>query len=247
MSELAAVVFSALTFLVAIPTAVKVFNWIATLYKGSIELNAPMVYTLIFLFLFTIGGLTGLPLGTLATDIHLHDSYFVVAHFHYVMMGGTIMALMAGLHHWWPKMFGRMYNQPLAILAALIVFVGFNVTFFTQFFLGMQGMPRRYASYFDEFTLLHQISTVGSFTLLIGFLLHAYVFAQSLFAGKKAPQNPWGGLTLEWVAASPPSEHNFDHEPVVKHGPYDFERVVPPGWDAKDYPIPAENLKAPKH
>lgn len=247
MSELAGVVFSFLTFLVAIPTAVKVFNWIATLYKGSIELNAPMIYTLIFLFLFTIGGLTGLPLGTLATDVHLHDSYFVVAHFHYVMMGGTIMALMAGLHHWWPKMFGKMYSQRWAIIGALTVFIGFNVTFFTQFFLGMQGMPRRYASYFTEFTLLHQISTVGSFVLLIGFLIHAAVFAHSLFAGKKAPQNPWGGLTLEWEAASPPSEHNFDHEPIVTHGPYDFDTTVPPGWASKDYPIPPENLKRPKH
>ncbi len=247
MSEVASVVFSALTFLVAIPTAVKVFNWIATLYKGSITLNAPMTYTLIFLFLFTIGGLTGLPLGTLATDVHLHDSYFVVAHFHYVMMGGTVMALMAGLHHWWPKMFGKMYNQKVAIFAALIVFMGFNTTFFTQFFLGMQGMPRRYASYFSEFEALHQISTIGSFLLLIGFLIHLVNFAHSLFAGAKAPQNPWGGLTLEWVASSPPCEHNFDHEPIVTHGPYDFDRVVPPGWDPKDYPIPAENLKAPRH
>ncbi|MBS0196361.1 MAG: cbb3-type cytochrome c oxidase subunit I [Planctomycetes bacterium] len=239
MSELASTVFSALTFLVAIPTAVKMFNWIGTLYKSSIALNAPMVYTLIFLFLFAIGGLTGLPLGTLSTDLHLHDSYFVVAHFHYVMMGGTIMALMAGIHHWWPKMFGKMYNDKVAIIAALIVFAGFNLTFMTQFLLGAQGMPRRYASYVDEFQTLHRWSTYGSWLLLVGFLIHLFNFLASLAVGKKAPANPWGGLTLEWVADSPPSEHNFDHEPIVRNGPYDFDTVVPPHWDPKDYPIPA--------
>ena len=243
MSELASTVFSALTFLVAIPTAVKIFNWIMTLYKGSIAINTPMVYALIFLFLFSIGGLTGLPLGTLSTDMHLHDTYFVVAHFHYVMMGGTIMALMAGIHHWWPKMFGRMYNEPLAITAAVIVFAGFNITFFTQFFLGTQGMPRRYASYIDEFQTLHQISTIGSWLLLLGFVIHLAVFFYSLAAGAKAPANPWGGLTMEWVAASPPVEHNFEHEPLCTHGPYDYETTVPPHWDPKDYPIPEENKR----
>jgi cytochrome c oxidase subunit 1 len=240
MSEVAAVVFSFLTFLVAIPTAVKVFNWIATLYKGSIALNAPMIYTLMFLFLFSIGGLTGLPLGTLATDVHLHDSYFVVAHFHYVMMGSTIIALMAGLHHWWPKMFGRMYNETWAIIGAVLVFVGFNATFFVQFLMGSQGMPRRYASYADHFTLMHQISTIGSFILLVGFLVHLFVFVHSLVAGRKASANPWGGMTLEWEAASPPSEHNFDHEPIVKHGPYAYDTHVPPHWDPKDYPVQAQ-------
>jgi len=240
MSELASTVFSALTFLVAIPTAVKVFNWIATLYKGSIAINTPMLYVLIFLFLFSIGGLTGLPLGTLSTDLHLHDSYFVVAHFHYVMMGGTIMGLMAGLHHWWPKMFGKMYHEPSAMTGAILVFLGFNVTFFTQFFLGTQGMPRRYASYVDGFQTLHIISTVGSWMLLLGFLIHLFVFIHSLAAGKKAPANPWGGLTLEWEAASPPTEHNFDHEPIVKHGPYDFDTARPPHWSAEDYPLPDE-------
>ena len=247
MSELASMVFSALTFLVAIPTAVKVFNWIATLYKGSIVLNAPMVYTLIFLFLFSIGGLTGLPLGTLSTDLHLHDTYFVVAHFHYVMMGGTIMALMAGLHHWWPKMFGRMYDERGAILGALLVFIGFNITFFTQFFLGSRGMPRRYASYVDEFQIWHQISTIGSFVILLGFLVHLFVFLASFATGRKAPANPWGGLTLEWVADSPPDEHNFHHEPIVTHGPYDFETTVPPHWNPADYPIPEENKVVAHH
>ncbi|MBX3388755.1 MAG: cbb3-type cytochrome c oxidase subunit I [Phycisphaeraceae bacterium] len=243
--ELGATVFSALTFLVAIPTAVKVFNWIATLYKGSIALTTPMLYALMFLFLFSIGGLTGLPLGALATDLHLHDSYFVVAHFHYVMMGGTIITFVAGLHHWWPKMFGKMYNQFWANVGAWTVFVGFNLTFFTQFFLGTQGMPRRYASYVDEYHTLHVWSTVGSYVLLLGFLIHLFVFIHSLVAGRKAPANPWGGLTLEWEAASPPSEHNFDHEPIVTHGPYDFETTVPPHWSSKDYPLP--NLPANAH
>ncbi|MBY0112179.1 MAG: cbb3-type cytochrome c oxidase subunit I [Phycisphaerales bacterium] len=241
--ELGATVFSALTFLVAIPTAVKVFNWIATLYKGSIALTTPMWYALIFLFLFSIGGLTGLPLGTLATDLHLHDSYYVVAHFHYVMMGGTIITFVGGLHHWWPKMFGRMYNQFWANIGAFTVFIGFNVTFFTQFFLGTQGMPRRYASYIDDYQIYHVISTVGSYILLLGFLIHLFVFLHSLVAGRKAPANPWGGLTLEWEATSPPDEHNFHHEPIVRHGPYDFDTTVPPHWDPKDYPLPAR----PKH
>jgi cytochrome c oxidase subunit I len=238
MGELAAILFSGLTFLVAIPTAIKVFNWIATLYKGSIVLNTPMCYALMFLFTFSIGGLTGLPLATLATDLHLHDSYYVVAHFHYVMMGGTVIAFMGGIHHWWPKMFGKMYSEKGALLGMALVFIGFNLTFFTQFFLGTQGMPRRYANYVDEFQLLHQISTYGSWILLIGFLVHLAVFIHSFFAGDKADANPWGGLTLEWECESPPIEHNFHHEPIVKHGPYDFETVYPPHCDPKDYPLP---------
>lgn len=245
--ELAAMIFSFLTFFVAIPTAVKVFNWIASLYKGSITFTTPMLYVFAFLFLFSIGGLTGLPLGTLSTDLHLHDSYFVVAHFHYVMFGGTVIALLAGLHHWWPKMFGRMYNENAGRIGCLLVFVGFNVTFFTQFFLGTQGMPRRYASYVDEFQTLHVISTYGSYVLALGFFVHLFTFMHSLFLGPKAPQNPWGGLTLEWETATPPIEHNFHEEPVVTHGPYDFDEVVPPGWDAKDYPLPATAPAGHKH
>ena len=238
MGELASTLFSALTFLVAIPTAIKVFNWVATLYKGSIAFTTPMVYALMFLFTFTIGGLTGLPLGALASDLHLHDSYFVVAHFHYVMMGGTVIAMIGGIHHWWPKIFGRMYNEKGALLGAALVFIGFNLTFFIQFFLGLQGMPRRYASYVDEFQLLHQISTYGSWVLLAGFLVHLFVFIHSLVAGAKAPPNPWGALTFEWEAESPPIEHNFHHEPLCRHGPYDFEKVVPPHCDAAEFPIP---------
>ena len=236
--ELAAAVFSALTFLVAIPTAVKVFNWIATLYKGSIAINTPMCYTLAFLFLFSIGGLTGLPLGTLATDLHLHDSYFVVAHFHYVMMGGTIIAFIGGIHHWWPKMFGKMYNETGGMIGCALVFIGFNITFFTQFILGANGMPRRYATYLDKFQTLHEISTFGSWILLAGFLVHLAVFVHSLVAGKPAPRNPWGGLTLEWETESPPDVHNFEHEPIVTHGPYDFDTVVPPHCDEADFPLP---------
>ncbi len=246
MGELVSTLFSALTFLVAIPTAIKVFNWIATLYKGAIVLNTPMVYALMFLFTFTIGGLTGLPLGALATDLHLHDSYFVVAHFHYVMMGGTVIAMVGGIHHWWPKMFGKMYSEFWALIGAALVFIGFNVTFFTQFFLGLQGMPRRYASYVDEFQDLHAISTYGSWILLAGFLVHLFVFIHSLVAGKQAPANPWGGLTFEWEAESPPIEHNFHHEPLAQHGPYDFEKVVPPHCSAEEYPLPPAAEPAPE-
>jgi len=247
MGEVASTVFSALTFLVAIPTAVKVFNWIGTLYKGSIVFTTPMLYAFIFLFLFTIGGLTGLPLATLSTDLHLTDSYFVVAHFHYVMMGGTIIALIGGLHHWWPKMFGKMYNENWGRIGAVLVFVGFNVTFFTQFFMGTQGMPRRYATYVETFEVWHRVSTVGSFILAAGFFVHLFNFLHSLVAGRPAPANPWGGLTLEWEAESPPIEHNFHHEPIVTHGPYDFESTVPPHWDPKDYPLPAGAAAARRH
>ena len=237
-TPLANAVFSALTFFVAVPTAIKVFNWVATLYKGSIAINTPMLYAMAFLFCFTIGGLTGPPLATLAVDIHLHDTYFVVAHFHYVMMGGTVLAFVGGLHHWWPKFTGRMYNEKLAMLGCVLVFIGFNITFFTQFFLGSEGMPRRYATYVEEFQMLHRLSTAGSWILGVGFLTHLGVFAASLAAGRPAPRNPWGGLTLEWYTDSPPIEHNFPHEPVLTHGPYDFDTVIPPHCDPAEFPLP---------
>jgi len=232
-SHLASLVFSFLTFGVAIPTAIKVFSWVATLYKGSIRYNTPMCYTLAFLFLFTIGGLTGLHLGTLATDVHLHDTYFVVAHFHYVMMGGTIIAFLGGLHHWWPKMFGKMYNETLGRIACLLVFVGFNLTFFSQFILGSLGMPRRYHTYHkfseslrESFTFWHRSSTVGSFILGLGLFLTAGYLLHSLFKGKPAPANPWGAKSLEWTeTTSPPIEHNFHDVVVVTHGPYDFDEI----------------------
>ncbi|HYE01872.1 MAG TPA: cbb3-type cytochrome c oxidase subunit I [Phycisphaerales bacterium] len=247
--EVASVIFSALTFLVAIPTAVKVFNWIATLYKGSIALTTPMLYALGFLFLFSIGGLTGLFLGALSTDLHLHDTYFIVAHFHYVMMGGTIIAFVGGIHHWWPKMFGKMYNENVGRLGFVLVFIGFNLTFLPQFVLGTQGMPRRYASYDvannDWFQVLHQMSTVGSWVLLAGFLAHLGGFLHSLVAGRPAEPNPWGGLTFEWThAGSPPIEHNFEHEPVWTHGPYDYDTVLPPQTRPGEWQLPRPSERA---
>ena len=224
-SPLAAVIFSALTFSVSIPSGIKVFNWLATMYKGSIRLDAPMCYALSFILLFGIGGLTGLFLGALATDVHLHDTYFVVAHFHYVMMGGTLIAFIAALHYWWPKMFGKMYSERWAKVACLLIFVGFNWTFFPQFLLGSQGMPRRYARYEAEFEGLHRVSTTGAMVLGVGLVVCAAVLAHSLFRGKRAPKNPWGAATLEWQTDSPPPHHNFIGKPVVTD-PYDFSDLV---------------------
>ena len=220
-SELASTIFSFLTFLVAIPTAIKVLNWVATLYKGSIVLRTPMWYTLGFLWLFTIGGLTGLYLGTMSLDLHLHDTYFVVAHFHYVMMGGTMFAFIGGLHYWWPKITGRMYNERLGNIACLLAFIGFNMTFMSQFVMGSQGMPRRYYSYLDQFQPLHQFSSVGSYVLGFGFLLTAICLLSSLKSGAEAGDNPWDGTTLEWKTSSPPPLENFVDPPVVTAGPYD--------------------------
>jgi cytochrome c oxidase subunit 1 len=228
-SSLMNTLFSAISFSVAIPSAVKVFNWICTLYKGSISLNTPMLYALAFLILFTIGGLTGLHLATLNTDVHLHDTYFVVAHFHYVMMGSALIAMVGGLHHWWPKMTGRMYNEKLGMIACTLVFIGFNVTFFTQFMLGSHGMPRRYYDYQPEFQIYHVISTIGSYIMAGGFLLTAMYLVQSLVSGKRAPANPWGGATLEWECASPPPYYNFHEAPKVGD-PYDFSNLH---WDER--------------
>ncbi len=212
-SRLATMVFSALTFTVAIPSAIKVFNWTATLYKGSIRLNAPMLYGLSFILLFTIGGLTGLFLGTLSTDIHLHDTYFVVAHFHYVMMGSTLVAFLGGIHHWWPKMSGRWYPRRLARVCALGVFFGFNLTFLPQFVMGSRGMPRRYWDYDPQFKLWHQLSTIGAVVLGISLFTTVLYLLWSWFKGPKAPSNPWGASTLEWAQPSPPPLYNFE-EPV---------------------------------
>ena len=228
-SPLMNVLFSAITFSVAIPSAVKVFNWLATLYKGSISLNTSMWYGLAFIFLFTIGGLTGIPLAVLSTDIHLHDTYFVVAHFHYVMMGSALIAMIGGLHHWWPKMTGRMFNETWGKIGCALVFVGFNMTFFTQFMLGSQGMPRRYYMYKPEFQIYHHISTGGSYIMALGFLVTAIYLIHSLFAGKKAPANPWGGASLEWQCTSPPPHDNFATTPRVGDC-YDFSAV---SWDEK--------------
>lgn len=221
-SEVAGVLFSFLTMLVGVPTAIKMFNWLATIYKGSISFHSPMLYAMGFLFLFAIGGVTGIMLATLAADVHFHDTYFVVAHFHYVMVGGTLMALMGGIYYWFPKMFGKMYNEFLAQITFVLIFVGFNVTFFPQFILGAMGMPRRYADYIPEYTSLNKISTMGSWLIAAGFLLSLYIIIAALRNGAKAPANPWGAKTLEWTVASPPTHHNFDHEPTVTAGPYEY-------------------------
>ncbi len=221
-SQLASAIFSFLTFLVAIPSGIKVFNWLATMYRGSISLEAPMLYAISFLLLFGIGGLTGIFLGSIATDVHLHDTYFVVAHFHYVMMGGTVIAFLAGLHYWWPKIFGRMYSESAARVSCALIFVGFNMTFLSQFILGSRGMPRRYATYLDQFQPLHQFSTFGAWVIGLGFFIMAgYLFA-SFRNPKNVPPNPWGSKTLEWEALSPPITHNFHEAPIPQHGPYDY-------------------------
>jgi cytochrome c oxidase subunit 1 len=224
-SELSSAIFSFLTFLVAIPSGIKIFNWVATLWGGSIRFSVPMLWCLAFLFLFSIGGLTGVFLGILSVDIHLHDTYFVVAHFHYVMMGGTVMAFVGGLHHWWPKITGRMYSEKLGRVSVALVFVGFNLTFFTQFLLGSRGMPRRYYDYVAQFQPLHMVSTVGSWFIGAGFFLMLGYLLHSLKRGAKAPSNPWGGATLEWTTQSPPITENFVETPIVTHGPYDFNQV----------------------
>jgi len=228
-SELAGIVFSFLTFAVAVPTAIKVFSWVATLYKGSIQFNTPMLYGLMFLFTFTIGGLTGVFLGTLSVDVHLHDTYFVVAHFHYVMMGGTIIAFIGGLHHWWAKMTGRNYSEAKGKWGALLVFVGFNMTFFNQFVLGQQGMPRRYYTYVPQFQQQHVLSTIGSYILGLGLIWTAFYLLQSLTRSHRPahplPDNTWGGASLEWSTQTPPIEHNFHGQPRVDSDPYNFPQI----------------------
>ncbi len=214
--------FSFLTFFVAIPTAIKEFSWVATVWKGSIALNSPMLYTLAFLIIFAIGGLTGVILGALNVDIHLHDTYFVVAHFHYVMMGSIALAFFAGLHHWWPKMFGVMYDETLAKIACGIIFVGFNATFLPQFIMGSRGMPRRYATYVPEYEAFHQASTIGAIILGSGVALMCYYLIASFFQGRKAMQNQWGGVTLDWATPTPPPLENFDHAPKVTTEVYDY-------------------------
>jgi cytochrome c oxidase subunit 1 len=226
-AAIAATIFSFLTFMNAIPSGIKVFNWLATMYKGQIRLETPMLYALSFLFLFTIGGLTGVVLGVLATDVHLHDTYFVVAHFHYVMMGGTVMAFLGGIHYWWPKLWGRKYNEFWARIACGIIFIGFNMTFFSQFILGSQGMPRRYYTYLDQYQPLHAFSSVGSWVLGLGFIVMAVYLIHSLIKGPRAGKNPWGALTLEWTNSSPPPPENFTETPKLTHGPYDYDKIIP--------------------
>ncbi|MGV3720250.1 MAG: cytochrome c oxidase subunit I [Actinomycetota bacterium] len=221
-SLFASMVFSFLSFLVAIPSAIKVFNWTATLYKGSIRIQTPMIYALGFIGLFTIGGLTGLHLAAMAIDIHVQDTYFVVAHFHYIMVGGAMMGYMGAMHFWWPKMTGRMYPEGWGKTAAIVLFVGLNLTFFPQFILGYEGMPRRYAIYAPEFQVLNIMSTAGSSIMALGYILPFFYLLWSLKNGKPAGPNPWRATGLEWQTSSPPTTFNFDEIPIVTHGPYQY-------------------------
>ncbi len=225
LSDTAAIIFSLLTFIVALPSGVKVFNWVATLYKGSIDPQPPLIWTLVFIVLFSIGGLTGLVLGSLATDIYLHDTYFVVAHFHYVMFGGTGTMFFAALFYWFPKMTGKMYNKKLATWTAYLYFVAFNTLYFPKFLLGYNGMPRRYYDYLPQFQTLHEISTIGSWLMAIALILVFYNLIHAALKGEKAPDNPWGGVTLEWQTTSPPPLLNFNKEIEVTHEPYDFSQL----------------------
>jgi len=225
-SVYAGTVFSLLTMLVAIPSAVKVFNWSFTLYQGSVALGTPMLYALGFIGLFTIGGLTGVFLATMGFDVHVHDTYFVVAHFHYVMVGGAIMGYLAGLHFWWPKITGRMYNEFWSKISALCVFIGFNLTFFPQFLLGYQGMPRRYHQYPAEWQVLNVLSSAGASVLAAGFILPLLYFGWSLVRGERALGNPWGARGLEWETDSPPPTENFHHTPTVDHDAYDYHEAA---------------------
>lgn len=224
-SVYAGLIFSLFSFLVAIPSGIKVFNWVATLYKGSIVLRTPMLYAFGFIGLFTIGGLTGLFLASLGIDMHVHDTYFVIAHFHYIMVGGAIMGYLGGLHFWWPKISGKLYPKGWPGFSAIIIFIGFNLTFFPQFILGYLGMPRRYQVYPPEFQTLHVLSTIGTSLLGIGYLFPLVYLLWAYFYGPKAPANPWNATGLEWKTTSPPPVKNFEKTPEVNEDPYDYKEM----------------------
>lgn len=224
-SMYAGMVFSLITYAVAIPSAIKTFNWTATIFKGSVSYDTPMIYALAFIGLFTIGGMTGLFLAALGLDVHLHDTYFVVAHFHYVMVGGAIIGYLGGLHFWWPKMTGRMYPEIWGRISAAIIFLGFNLTFFPQFIVGYLGMPRRYHAYVPEYQVWHILSTAGASLLAIGFIMPVLYLTWSLKYGEKAGDNPWMAAGLEWETSSPPPTENFTYQPVIDHDAYEFEHV----------------------
>ncbi len=222
MSDESRMVFSLLTFLVAVPSGIKVFNWVASLYKGAVQSDTPLLYTFAFIFLFSIGGFTGLVQGALATNIHVHGTTFIVAHFHYVMFGGTIFAFIAALHYWFPKMSGRMYAERPARTACLLLFIGFNILYFPLFILGWDGMPRRYYDYLPRFQDMNLLSTIGSWVLAAGVLLMLFTLLRAVRRGPAAGDNPWGGTTLEWRTASPPPTENFAVPPEVTSGPYAY-------------------------
>jgi cytochrome c oxidase subunit 1 len=224
MSEFANMIFSLLTMIVAVPSAIKVFNWVSTLYKGSIDFQPPLFFALSFIFLFCIGGLTGVMQGALAINVHIHDTYFIVGHFHYVMFGGTGFAFFAALLHWFPKMFGRMYSKKAIYASWIPMFVGFNMLYFGMLILGVMGMPRRYYVHLPQYHDLHVFATVGSWLLALGLLMFFGALLHAIFRGEKAEDNPWGGVTLEWTIASPPIQENFEEIPTITHGPYHFEK-----------------------
>jgi len=243
----AGLVFSVLSFMVGIPTAIKVFNWTFTMYKGSVSLETPMLFALGFLGIFTLGGLTGLFLAAIGLDIHLHDTYFVVAHFHYVMVGGVVLAFMGGLHYWWPKITGKMYSEFWGRMSAILIFFGFNLTFFPQFILGYLGMPRRYYAYASEFQVLNVLSSAGASVLAVGYLLPGFYLAYSIFKGPPAGDNPWGAKGLEWETSSPPPVENFKKMPIVTEDVYNYPLFDPHEIEPEDRLIDNETRNDPQN